>query len=293
MSRIARFVCRLAIRKHEVIRDFRTVSLFAGLFIAALSSPVSASIEGTYSGSFLTGKSVGAYSYIHDSTAAKKPNGDAGYTQYAGGNIIFAMDSTKTVSFDFNDAGNDGLGAGDTIDLSIQVDLLEYDGSLNSTNSLTDVVATLTLNGTLTVGGSFSDSFTHGIHNITSADTDPNFPGLAYQIDVTKAFSSYSVGDKFTGDGFFQSGKLADPFNGIGYDPVTKTLSFAIWGDSANQGGDTGTFNAASPTVGPVGQRLGFDIFIEAQIVPEAASVFVWGLLTFLGVSYLRHKNGG
>lgn len=271
--------------------EFRNASLFVGLLIATLATPVCASIEGTYSGTFLTGKSVGAYSYIHDSTAAKRANGDAGYMQYAGGNIIFAMDNTNTVSFDVNDFGNDGLGAGDTIDLSIQVDLLEFDGSLNSTNSLTDVVATLTLNGTLTVGGSFSPSFTHGIHNITAADTDPNTPGLAYQIDVTKAFSTYSVGDKFTGDSFYQSGDLAAPFNGIGYDPVAKKLSFAIWGDSANQGGDTGMFDAAGATAGPVGQRLGFDIFIEAQIVPEASSVAVWSLLTFLGVSYWRRNH--
>lgn len=87
------------------------ISLVVTLFIALLSSPVFASIEGTYSGSFLTGKSVGAYSYIHDSTAAKRADGDAGYTQYAGGNLIFAMDNTNSVSFNVHDFGSDGLGA--------------------------------------------------------------------------------------------------------------------------------------------------------------------------------------
>ena len=271
--------------------DFRITKLFMGLLIATLVSPVYASLEGSYSGNFLVGKSVGAYSYILDAKSAKKVDGDADYMQYAGGDFIFAIDNTKTISFEVNDLGNDGLGDGDTIDLNITVDLLQFDGTLDSTNSMTDVVATLSLQGTLTVGGSFSPSFTNGIHNITAGDTGAGFAGLAYQIDVTKAFSTYSVGDKFTGDVFFQSANLEAPFNGVGYDAGTNTLSFAVWGDSANQGGDTGMFDAAGPAVGDVGRRLGFDMFIEAQHVPEASSVVVWGLLTCLGMSYRRRKN--
>jgi hypothetical protein len=266
--------------------DIRKTSLFVGSLMASLAAPVFASLEGTYSGNFVTGQSVGAYSYINDATSAKRIDGDADYTQYAGGNFIFAMDNTNTVSFNVNDAGNDGLGAGDTIDLDIQVDLLEFDGTLNESNSLTDVVATLSLQGTLTVGGSFSPSFTHGIYNI---DASGPGTGLGYQIEVTRQFSTYSVGDRFTGDAFFQSGDLAAPFNGIGYDSETGTLSFAIWGDSANKAGDTGKFEDGS---GLVDHRLGFDLVIEAHHMPEASSVIVWSLLTFLGISHLRRKGG-
>jgi len=272
--------------------------LLVGLVALVLVNPVLASIEGPYAGNFLTGtQGDGAYSYVHNATSAKK-SGDAGYNQQAGGSIIFAMDSNDDISFTVDDVGLDGLGAGDKINLNFTVDLLKYDGSLNSTNDNLNVVATLNVAGSLIVGGTFSPTFTDGISNISAADQDPNFSGLDYTIEVVDNFSinaeNFSIGDTFAGDAFFQSGNLAGPFNGVSYNNATQTISFAIWGDSRNMdaNGDPHGTGKFTPTGGSETDRnIGFDIYIEAQFVPEASSVIVWSMLTFLGMSYFRRKN--
>jgi len=268
------------------------------LLVAAMATPAVGSIDGTYSGNFITGVQGGAaYSYIHESTSASK-KGNANYYQNAGGKVIFAMDIEDDISFSVTDNGAAGFGEGDVIDLNFEVGLLRFDGfGASNTGSTGTIVGKLTVEGSLTVGGTHdherSSSFTNGIRNITAADQDESFSGLNYTIDVVNGFSingnNYVAGDQFTGDAFFQSGALAGPFNGINYDEVTKTISFAIWGNSRNMDDDgdpheTGHFNG-------IDQSLGFDIFIEAQVVPEASSLIVWSLLTCLGLSLVRQKT--
>ena len=255
---------------------------------ATLVSPAFGSIEGTYSGSILTGsQGGGAFSYVHQSTSAKKV-GDAGYAQYAGGQVLFAMDNApNSISFSVIDGDSNGLDDGDFIDLDFTVNLRSFDGSFDNTNTGA-VVGTLAVNGRLSVGStemsatsSHSSSFTNAIRNITAGDKDPLHEGLSYTI--------VSGGDTYTGDAFFQSGELAGPFNGVSYDDTTKQISFAIWGNSRNMdaNGDpneTGTLNGNA-------NSLGFDIYIEGQIVPEATSLIVWSLLAGFGLSYARRKG--
>lgn len=271
-----------------------SMKLLLAVLFAAVATPAFGSIEGTYSGNVLTGQEGGAaYSYIHESTSAKKM-GDANYYQKAGGNVLMALDNRDSFNFTVEDVGMDGLGAGDKIHLNFELDLLKFDGSLNTTNDLLGVVATLKLEGTLTVGGNHSANFSHGIHNITAADTDPGFAGLDYTIEVTSPFSidshNFVVGDEFTGDLFVQSGALAGPFNGI-----DDSIAFAIWGDSRNMDGagnpnNTGQFDPAGAGAA-IGKALGFDIYIEAQIIPEASSIFVWSLLTYCVGMAVRRRN--
>lgn len=281
-----------------------TLSLLLGLTVAAASSLANASIEGTYVGSFLTGNEGGAaYSYVHSSTTAKK-NGDANYNQYAGGGVIFAIDNRDQVSFSVTDTGMDGFGAGDIVNLDLTVNLLAFDGSLDNVNDTSGgVVGTLSVSGALTVGGNHSASFTDGISNITAADTAASFAGLNYSIEVTSDFTvgstSYSAGDVFDGDAFFQSGALAGPFNGVSYDAANKEISFAVWGDSRNMDGRDGGTGLGNPnntgTYTPDGgssssKALGFDLYITASVVPEAASVLVWGMLASVAAIGFRRN---
>ncbi len=293
------------------------------LAFAVIASPVLGSIQGTYSGKFLTGiqsvagEGTGAYSYVHTSISAKK-TANANYGQYAGGKVVFAMDNRDGISFSYNDADTNGaLGVGDQIILDFTVDLLKFDGLLDSSNTLLDVVATLSLKGNLTVGGTaaveHSSGFTNGIRNITSGDTASTFQGIDYTIAVTADFSihsvDYKVGDEFTGDAFFQSGKLAGPFNGVSFDDATDPdkITFAIWGDSRNMNDSAGTSHntgfytkVGDQQASDPNHALGFDIFIEAdkipgpgtdEIVPEASSVMVWGLLSCMGLLFRRRQE--
>lgn len=288
------------------------------LLLAGIASPALASIQGTYSGNFVTGiqsvsgEGTGAYSYVHTSSSAKK-TANAGYGQYAGGNVIFAMANNDSFTFTVNDLNSNGLDDGDIIELALTVDLLRHDGSLNGTNTGA-LVATLSLTGNLTVGGTadseHSSGFTNGIRNITSADTASSFQGVDYTIAVNQDFSIHGVdyfdGDEFTGDAYFQSGKLAGPFNGVSFDDTMDPdmITFAIWGDSRNMNGagvshNTGIF---TPITGSVDNdhALGFDIFIKGNklpgpnqndIVPEASSVMVWCLLSCMGLVALRGRG--
>lgn len=266
--------------------------LLASLCLLALpATSALASIQGVYGGNYVTGTDGGAaFSYVHASTTAKK-SGEAGYMQHAGGTVLFAIDnSANGVSFFFNDPNSNGLDDGDSLTLTNQkIALTTYDGSLNTTNTGA-AAGFLTLNGTLDVGGTPSTpaGLTHGLRNITATDTSPSFSGLSYTItDVTDTNTLYS------GEIFFQSGALAGPFNGIGYDASTKTITFALWGNSLNKGGTQTGLDAAGGDA-----PLGFDLYVTAELlpnpggnelVPEAASFGVWGLL--LATTALRSRR--
>ncbi len=93
-----------------------------------------ASVEGTCSRNIVTDDhGGGAYSDLHKLTSAKRI-GDAGYYQEAGGAVSFAMEASDSISFRVEDVGMDGLGAGDKIHLDFEVDLLNFQGTLGSTN---------------------------------------------------------------------------------------------------------------------------------------------------------------
>jgi hypothetical protein len=266
-----------------------TSNVLALAVCLALGTPALGSIQGTYSGNFVTGVSGAAYSYIHEATKVPK-TGDANYAQYAGGKVLYAIDSAPAanIGFMFNDVSGDGLSNGDSLTFNnLSVGILVHDGSFDTTNTGA-AAGTLTLDGTLTIGGGFSDNaptnFTHGVYNVLE-NSPVSLTGLVYTINDTPGNGG---GVLNSGEIFFQSGELAGPFNGIKYDAGSKKLTFAIWGNSLdNLGGESGV--DANGSAAP----LGFDIFVEAtlipgpdpnQTVPEATSLVIWSLLTCSGL---------
>ena len=260
------------------------------ILFALGAAPAFGSIQGSYSGGFSTGQIGGAaFSYIHAATSAKK-SGDAEYDQFAGGAIQYAIDNANdAISFVFNDPNGNGLDDGDSLTFTnATVGLLTHDGSFDSTNT-GSAAGFLTLNGTLNVGGAYSTNtttnFTHGIRNITAADTSAAHTGLFYTITDTSGSNVL-----YSGEIFFQSGALAGPFNGIKYDAGEQELTFALWGNSLNKGGrESGIGSGGGDIALPA--PLGFDIFIQAGVVPEASSVVVWSLLGGIGLVRRRRRD--
>ncbi len=56
------------------------------------------------------------------------------YYQEVGGAVSFAMEASDSISFRLEDVGMDGLGPGNEIQLDFEVDLLNFHGTLGSTN---------------------------------------------------------------------------------------------------------------------------------------------------------------
>jgi len=238
-----------------------------------------------YEGSFLTGGSGGYYSYVH--SANKNPMTPSnGYTQYAGGQVHFAIDNRDSFQFTFTDNGAAGLSAGDLLSFNINVDLLNFDGSFNGTNDDLTVIGAMSLQGTFTVGDTtdpHSSSFTNAISNISLAESPAN--GLSYGINLNEHASSFA-NDNFAGDAFFQAAAFAGPFNGISYDATTKTIDFALWGDSRSPTQNTGKLNDSD-------HALGFDFRVRASFIPEPTTAMTFAIFScgFFGLNWRRRDE--
>ncbi len=272
----------------------KLIFLIAAFVVAATSSTCSASLTGTYTASFLTGTSNGgAFSYIHTATRHSMLGG-AGYYQKAGGTVLFAVDNRDQFTFDFADNGDVGLSSGDELSFSFDVDILEYDGSLDGNNTLLDVVGTMTIFGELQVGSAtdpHSPQFDFALSNILAADE--NAYGLGYAINLFDNASGYEAGDSFYGDAFFQQADYIGPFNGISFDQNSQTLEFALWGDSRNT--TTNNTGVYIDEVGTSDLALGFDFRVSAYqsgspAVPEPTSIFAWSVLA-LGFAGSRVRS--
>ena len=65
--------------------------------------------------------------------------------------------------------------------------------------------------------------------------------------------------------------------------------SIVAWGDDYYGQGTALSGNDYTAIAGGAFHSLALE---AAQIVPEASSVIVWSMLTFLGMSYFRRRNG-
>jgi len=241
----------------------------AGLFICILFGVSHFTFAGliSYKGEVLNGTAPdgSSYSYGHEATRSPMtPTG--GWTQYAGGRVIFALDSSS-FAFNYWDFGPEGLSEGDKLYVRTTVELRDYEGSVSGDHSLTDTIGHMHFGGVLTVGGLSSPAYTHGLSGY-----------LYYYGTLTEDASHgshYDAGTHLAGKSFYQAAALSEEFNGI---RETDTgLQFAIWGDTH---GPNGNYGALFNDDGAYRHPYGFDIVVKARPVPEPATM----VLSLLGI---------
>jgi hypothetical protein len=250
-------------------------TLQSALFVGILFGLSRLSFAGliSYEGAVVSGTAPdgSSYSYGHEATwAPRTPTG--GWTQYAGGDVIFAVDSSM-FTFDYVDFDENGLSEGDQLYIHTTVDLLDYTGSMSCHYTLTDTIGQMEFDGVLTVGGSSSSEYAYGLSGY-----------LNYHGELTADAShgqGYDAGSELVGLTFYQAAAHSTEFNGIRvtgkYD---EGLDFAIWGDNH---GPTGTWGALITDDGVYNDSFGLNLVVKAQPVPEPGTI----LLSLVGLGGL------
>jgi len=249
-------------------------------------------VTGTYTGEFDRGAGGGvAWSFGHE--ASKSPvTPSGGFTQYTSGTVPFAVNPFTEFDFEYDDVDlSTTLSDTDTIGFdSIIVPINEYTGGVAG-GTLTSIIGSLELSGTLTVGGSHSASYTHGI----SGDLDFL---ITFTDDATRG--GYLEDDVITGTATFQAAAIAGQFNGIGLvAPGSSDLRFAVWGDNRDgTGAISGTFSR--PGEADVDDyAFGLDLVLGAallgniELLPEPGSLTLaaLGALTMLGFGWRKKRR--
>jgi len=260
----------------HIRRINQTVILGFVILILLVSRPVKAAI---YAGLPQNGSSSGgAWYYVHTATShSVTPSG--GWTQFAGGTVLTAIDPTTPLTFTFNDFGNDGLGDNDTLVFNTQLVIRDFSGNIFGTPTLLGPVGTIDISGTLTVGGNHAPEYTHGLSG-----------SLDFLVEYTAdGLGNRKAGDAIEGTWYFQAANITSKFNGIRDD-----IEFAIWGDDRNATGanpDGTLFKADESVVNNYG--LGVDFVVTATVVPEPSSLVVWSILGTIacGWTWRRRKR--
>lgn len=254
-------------KRIRIIRQLSQVFVFGSLIFFA-ARPAEAVI---YTGFPENGNGPGgAWSYTHAATSsAMSPPG--GWTQYASGTVLTAIDPGSTLSFDYNDFLSDGLGAGDTLVFDTQLLIRDFSGNIFGTPTLLGQIGTIDITGTLTVGGSHSSEYSDGLSG-----------SLDFLIEYTAdGKGNRKAGDTIEGTWYFQAAALTSKFNGIRDD-----IEFALWGDNRSATGalPAGTLYKENGDI-VENYALGIDLVVNAapegpdDMVPEPSSLVVWSIL--------------
>jgi hypothetical protein len=255
----------------------------AGLVLSFVSGVWAAPV--LHTGHILNGFGGGAWSYIHEATSCEV---GPDYRQNACGLVILALDPFSTFEYTFDDNDGNSVDDGDTLSINWVANLLEYSGDPFGTHSLGVAKGTISLFGTLTVGGLHSPgsasgavSYTHGLSGT-----------LGYTISFTGTPDRgiYVAGNTLSGTGHFQAANYSTVFNGIGLDtnpaPPDVGLEFALWGSNRGPTGVVGALFNGQPT----SDEFGIDIVANGHpstpvLVPGAPTLLVVGTcLVGLGV---------
>ena len=191
------------------------------------------------------------FSFGHSATGAGfTPPG--GWKQFRNGTKIFAFDSSDTFDIEYTDATNDGLfNDGDTIGVNAVIDLLDLTGS-----GFGGKVGTISLDGTLTIGGDHSNNWTNGISGPLNMTVD---------FIANTTHGGYLAGESIVGTLFYQGAKMSGIFNGASGD--TQMIDMGLWGD---------TRGPANPTV-PSATYFGADGSIKNSALAFATDIVVHG----------------
>jgi hypothetical protein len=98
-----------------------------------------------------------------------------------GGTAVFALDPASAFSYSFDDVDGNGLDAGDVLRVMATADIRDYTGDLSGIYTLGSTLGSLTLTGSLTVGGAtggyYSNSLDGSLDYVASFTGTPSHGG--------------------------------------------------------------------------------------------------------------------
>lgn len=227
----------------------------------------------------VTGADGGVFSVAQTSTFNRKlPEG--GYEQYLGGNIRFRFADTP-IRYDILDADNNGIDAGDQIELNWNLDIA---------NDESEVIGSTSFSGMLNIGT--------GVTSQTDWSLGSDENGVAFEVNFTHDTDDgyHKAGDMINGVVHFQPAAFTTTFNGLRRND-DGSLQFFLLGEARGEDGvlNATYFHADEETITNQ-YRIGFNLSAistteQAQVtaIPTPA-VFPMGmgLLVLMGMKRRR-----